>query len=84
MRNPGYSYTTQRQLIGAFWDQHPELKRLRVKIITNYSGNERMYVTDIRCAFIDWIDCLQKHNEISEALADRAILEPPARRKAKN
>ena len=32
------------------------------------------YPTDTRCAFVDYVDALQKSGEISEALAARATL----------
>ncbi len=67
-----YTYTTQRQLRAAFWKQFPHLSR---KKITNYSGNGKMYRTDTRCAWCDWIDMLSKSDQISEVLANRATLD---------
>ena len=64
-------YTTQVQLRRAFWLQHPYLPHRRVK---DYSGKGKMWPTDTRCTFNDWLDSLQKDGLISEALADRATL----------
>lgn len=63
--------TTQKELRRAFWAQHPHLPRRKIR---NYSGNGTMYPTDTRCAWVDWIDYMQKDRQISDALADRATL----------
>lgn len=67
-----YQYTNQRELRKAFWHEHPTLQR---KKITNYSGNGKMYVTDTRCAWTDWLDYLSKDGQISQELAYRATLD---------
>jgi hypothetical protein len=66
-----YQFTTQKQVRAAFWRDHPTLPRRK---ITNYSGNGKMHVTDVRCAFADYIDHLSKNGQISEALAQRVTL----------
>jgi|LakMenEpi03Aug12_release.lakeMendotaPanAssembly.Ray.scaffolds.fasta_scaffold1977771_1 hypothetical protein len=66
-----YTYTTQRQIRGAFWAMHPDLPRRR---IPNYSGSGTMYPTDTRCAFVDFLDVLSKSGDISQELAERATL----------
>jgi hypothetical protein len=66
-----YQYTTQKQLRAAFWEQFPQLSRKR---ITDYSGRGKMYCTNTRCAWVDWLDCLSKSGEISQELAERATL----------
>ncbi len=63
--------TNQKALRRRFWEEHPTLNRKRAVQM----GDEKVYVTDTRCAFADWIDGLQKAGEISEALAFRAHLE---------
>lgn len=71
-------YTTQKQLRQAFWQaaKSGAFQPLNVtpKRITNYSGNGRMYTTDTRCCFADWLDNLSKSGEVSAKLADRATL----------
>ena len=66
-----YTYTTQRDIWRAFWNDHPNLPR---KKVTNYSGNGKMHVTDTRCAFVDYVDHLSKSGMISPELADRVTL----------
>ena len=63
--------TTQRELRRLFWATFPDLPRRR---ITSYSGNGKMYPTDTRVTWCDWIDSLSKSGEISQALANRATL----------
>ena len=65
------NYTTQAQLRKAFREHHPQLS---FRKITNYSGNGKMFVTDTRCAWVDWIDYLSKSGDISQELAQRATL----------
>lgn len=66
-----YEITTQRQLRKFFWKKHPKLDRRKIK---DYSGNGTMYRTDIRTAFVDFIDMLSKADKISESLANKAEL----------
>ena len=67
-----YRITNQRQLRREFWQTFPELPRRKV---TNYSGNGKMYQTDTRVAWCDWIDSLSKDGSISPELAYRATLD---------
>ncbi len=67
-----YTYTTQRQLRAAFWEHCRFLSRHKV---TDFSGKGKMYNTDTRCAFVDWIDFLRHNCDISEALASSATLD---------
>lgn len=69
-----YTYTTQREVRKAFWEAHPDRKQYPQRKITNYSGNGRMHVTDVRCAFADFVDYLSKNGDISEQLAERVTL----------
>jgi hypothetical protein len=64
-------YTTQAQVRKAFRQLHPHLS---FRKITNYSGNGKMFCTDTRCAFVDWIDSLSKNGDISQELAERVTL----------
>ncbi len=66
-----YRITTQRELRRVFWQTFPNLTRRR---IADYSGDGKMYVTDTRCTWCDWIDSLSKDGVISQALAYRATL----------
>lgn len=71
-----YSYTNQREIRRAFWAAHPRLSRRQIR---NYSGQGLMYPTDTRCAFCDFLEMLARNGEISQALADRATLQPAER-----
>ena len=64
-------YTTQRQLRKAFWEEFPNLPRKR---ITDYAGTGKMYPTDTRVTWCDWVDFLQKNGDVSQELAERATL----------
>ena len=62
---------TSREVRCAFWRDHPHLSR---KKITDYSGTGKMYTTDTRCAFVDYVDALSKSGLVSEAVANRVTL----------
>ena len=62
---------TSREVRRAFWRDHPYLSR---KKITDYSGTGKMYTTDTRCAFVDYVDALSKSGLVSEAVANRVTL----------
>ena len=66
-----FNITNQRDLRRAFWEDHPNLPRRKIR---NYSGNGTMHQTDTRCAWVDWLDYMCKSNYISAELADRATL----------
>ena len=59
--------TTQTELRAAFWLAHPEYER---------KGRMRQndYPTDTRCAWVDFVDGMNRAGEISDALAERAAL----------
>jgi hypothetical protein len=63
--------TTQKQIRAAFWATFPNLPRRKIR---DYAGTGRMYQTDTRCTFVDYVDELQRAGEISEALANRVTL----------
>ena len=60
---------TLREVRNAFWEQHPEFKK-------DFRVNKRQndYCTDIRCAFVAYVDYLQKDGQISDKLAYRVTL----------
>lgn len=63
--------TSQVEVRKAFWAAHPTLPR---KLIRNYAGTGKMYQTDVRCAFVDFIDYLERDGQISTAPARRVTL----------
>lgn len=66
-----YTVTNLTALRKAFWEAHPNLPRRRIR---NYAGTGLMYPTDTRVAWVDWIDCMARSNQISDELARRATL----------
>lgn len=60
-----------REVRAAFWRDHPHLSRRK---ITDYSGSGKMYPTDVRVAFSDYVDRLSKSGLVSEAVADSVTL----------
>jgi len=65
------TYTNQKQIRAAFWEAHPTADKRKIK---DHAGTGRMYTTDTRCAFVDFVDHLNKSGQISDSLADRATL----------
>jgi len=63
--------TNLKDLRKLFWLEHPGLSRRKIK---DYSGNGKMYCTDTRCAFVDWLDAMEKSGQLKEGLAERATL----------
>ena len=63
--------TNQQQIRAAFWAAFPNLPRQKYKWKTQ---KESFYLTDTRCAFVDYVDQLQRAGEITEALANRVTL----------
>lgn len=66
-----YRYTTQKDLRKQFWLDNPSVSRRK---ITDYTGKGKMYTTDTRCAFGDWVDALETNGDISNTLANRVTL----------
>jgi hypothetical protein len=64
-----YTWTTQAQLRKVFRDENPGLSFKRYK-----QGGELDYPVNTRCAFVDWIDYLNKSGAISDTLAERVTL----------
>ena len=68
--------TTQNQIRAAFWAAHPTADRSRypARDWTREDNTSRDYCTDTRCAFVDFVDHLERSGQISEALAQRVTL----------
>lgn len=70
--------TTQKQVRHAFWQawREGQFKGWHVtpRRITDHSGNGKMYNTDTRCAFCDFVDSLNKDGQLAEGLVDRVTL----------
>jgi hypothetical protein len=74
-----YRITTQKELRRAFWEHITLNENLYPGVInrkiTDYSGTGKMYNTDTRCAWCDWIDSLSRDGTISPELTQRATLD---------
>jgi hypothetical protein len=68
--------TNQKQIRAAFWETFPELPRRRYRYSPNRTDKtaELVFPIDTRCAFVDFVDYLQRNGDISELLANRATL----------
>ncbi len=64
-----FSIKTVNQLRASFWASFPEFKSDYRK---TYRQND--YCADIRTAWVNYTDSMQKDGQISQALCDRAIL----------
>lgn len=60
-----------KELNAHFREAFPELD---FKKIRDYAGTGKMYKTDTRCAFVDYIDTLSRNGQINESLANSAHL----------
>jgi hypothetical protein len=61
--------TTQKEVRQLFWEYYPEFKS---EYRTKKRQNE--YRTDIRCAFVSFIDSLYKNGTINEKLSNNVTL----------
>ena len=65
--------TNQKQLRAAFWLDHPSLDQ-EARADGTRSKSQNHQCTDIRVAFCDYVDMLERSGQITEALAFRATL----------
>lgn len=57
----------EAQARASFWENHTQFTRIRGK-------RQNEYPTDVRCAFVDWVDYLHRSGMISDNLAHRVAL----------
>lgn len=67
-RNPVSIYANQTAIRAAFWEAHPQFKRRGAKVRQN------SYPCDVRTAFVDFVDSLEKSGDLSIGLAERVTL----------
>jgi hypothetical protein len=60
---------TQKEVRDAFWEAFPQFAKER-----RSRKKQNDYYTDIRCAFVEFLDQLLKSNQISEKLCNRVTL----------
>ena len=68
-----YRMTNQKQIRKAFWLDHPHLAE-QAREAGIISKRQNAHCATVRCAFVDYVDHLQKAGFISEKLSDRATL----------
>lgn len=61
---------SQKAINSRFFEDHPEF---RDEYRTRKKHND--YSTDCRCAYVDWVDYMNRNGEISDALRDRTTLD---------
>ena len=68
--------TNQKQIRAAIWEAHPTANRKKypARDWTREDKSRRDYCTDTRCAFVDFVDYLNRSQIISDQLASRATL----------
>jgi hypothetical protein len=76
--------TTQAEVRKSFWENHPqfkkEYKRADVKrallptLVRYVEKRQNDYCTDIRCAFVDYVEYLHRDGIISDKLANNVTL----------
>lgn len=67
--------TNQKQIRALFWESFPELPRRRYRYSPGRDKTAKLvFPIDTRCAFVDFVDYLQRDGVISESLANRATL----------
>jgi len=60
---------TITEVRNAFWDAHPLFQYMRKK-----SWRQNDYNTNVRCAFVEFVDRLRKDGQVKESLATRVTL----------
>jgi len=66
---PDYDFDSFEEVREAFWDENSEFAD---EFVEGKTQNE--YRTDIRVAFVDWVDSLSRDGRISEGLASEVTL----------
>jgi len=62
-----FDYTTQREIRAEFWRNNPQFKR-------HAGWKQNQYPADVRQAFCDFVEHLNRSGMISDALAERTTL----------
>ena len=63
--------SSQGEIRRLFWESFPNLDKGKIQ---NDRGDGMMYKADARCAFIEFVDALEKNGTISERLAAKVTL----------
>jgi hypothetical protein len=63
--------TTQKQIRKLFWLEFPNIDRRK---ITSYDGKGKMYKTDTRVLFCDFVQALHANGQISDNMVQKVTL----------
>jgi transposase len=70
--------TNQKQIREQFWAANPDFEfqalEFQAREVGIFSKRQNEHCATVRCAFVDFVDSLQKSGQITEKLADRACL----------
>lgn len=69
-----YTYTTQQEVRAVFWQHLADCRDWETSRLYRVRKRQNDYPADTRCAFVEFVDALQKSGEISEKLAKRVTL----------
>lgn len=64
-------YKSQKAVRELFWKCFPDTNKKKIK---DYSGKGKMYTTDTRVMFVEFVDYLVKSEQITNELAQRVTL----------
>lgn len=62
-----YRFEDEEEVRAAFWQEHPQFEM-------RGNGRQNSQPADTRAAFVDWIDQLERNDDISEELAQDVTL----------
>ena len=68
-----YRVKTQKELRRMFWEDHSSFAH-QAREAGIISKGQNAQCATVRCAFVDWLDALQKDGIVSEVLANRVTL----------
>jgi len=63
-----YRFNDEDEVRRGFWEDHPQFQP------SDKGERQNDQPADTRMAFVDWIDQLERNDEISEQLAERVTL----------
>lgn len=71
-----YQYETEEAVQKAFWRDMEPMNAVFIKAHINWrhGATQNQLPTDVRCAFVDWLDAQCKGGKISQELASEVKL----------
>lgn len=65
--------SSQKQIREQFWAANPDFE-FQAREVGIFSKRQNEHCATVRCAFVDFVDSLQKSGQITEKLANRVTL----------